>query len=125
MYELISYLSIKKAPGNINSSGPPSKKDLLKNLMIQYEELINFLKVNGAHLNTVRPEYLLSLSDYQKFVKIHPTSAEMKPRMFSYISLESWITIFYQILKIYYLNRVTPKSFKALPGIPSNEAGID
>ena len=49
----------------------------------------------------------------------------MKPRMFSYISLESWITIFYQILKIYYLNRVTPKSFKALPGMPSNQAGVD
>ena len=41
-------------------------------LLTQYEELINFLKVNGAHLNTVRPEYLLYKDDYNKFLKLYP-----------------------------------------------------
>ena len=41
-------------------------------ILNQYEELINFLKVNGAHLNTVRPEYLLNISDYFKFLKLFP-----------------------------------------------------
>lgn len=85
--------------------------------------------MNGAHLNTVRPEYLLSLSDYSKFIKINPKEENMKQktleRIFPYLSMESWMTVFYQILKIYYLNRVTGKSFKTLPGVPSSEANVD
>ena len=42
-----------------------------------------------------------------------------------YVSQDSWITLFYQIMKIYYLNRVTPKSFKSLPGVPASAAVID
>lgn len=33
--------------------------------------------------------------------------------------------MFYQILKIYYLNRVTPKSFKNLPEMPDSEKTIE
>jgi hypothetical protein len=87
----------------------------------QYEEIINYLKVNGAHLNTVRPEYLLSLSDYNKFLKTNPKEENMKPktleRVWPYLAMESWLTVFYQVLKIYYLNRVTPKSFKGIAGL--------
>jgi hypothetical protein len=39
--------------------------------------------------------------------------------------MESWITIFYQVLRIYFLNRVTPKNFKTLPGVPINESTVD
>lgn len=125
------YLSGKKAPGNIKNQANTSmnKKDALKSLVTQYEELINFLKVNGAHLNTVRPEYLLSFSDYNKFLKQNPSQGDLKQktleRMFPYLSAESWITLFYQIVKIYYLNRVTPRSFKNLPGMPATEASVD
>jgi len=77
----------------------------------------------------VRPEYLLSQSDYAKFLKLNPKDENMKPkaldRAFPYLSMESWITLFYQVMKIYYLNRVTPKSFKSLPGMPSSEATVD
>ena len=131
IYDLILYLSGKKAPGNIKNQPNlvNNKKDMLKSLVTQYEELINFLKVNGAHLNTVRPEYLLSYNDYMKFLKQNPSQGDLKPktleRVFPYISTESWITLFYQILKIYYLNRVTPKSFKNLPGMPSQEAIVE
>ena len=80
-------------------------------------------------MNTVRPEYLLSFSDYNKFLKQQASQSDLKQktleRMFPYISAESWITLFYQVLKIYYLNRVTPKSFKNLPGMPANEATVE
>lgn len=130
IYDLIMYLSGKKAAGNIrNQPGSSSKKDLQRMLLVQYEELINFLKVNGAHLNTVRPEYLLSFSDYNKYLKQNPAQGDMKQRtlerIFPYLSMESWITLFYQVLRIYYLNRVTPKSFKNLPGMPAPEANVD
>lgn len=98
-------------------------------LIQQYEDLINYLKVNGAHLNTVRPEYLLSASDYNKFLRMNPKDENMKPktleRVWPYLAMESWLTVFYQVLKIYYLNRVTPKSFKNLPGIAPNETQIE
>ena len=104
-------------------------KDVLKVLLTQYEELINFLKINGAHLNTVRPEYLLQKDDYSKFLKMYPKEENMKQktvdRVFEYLSKESWITVFYQILRIYFLNRVTPKNFKTLPGVPINESTVD
>ena len=46
-------------------------------------------------------------------------------RVFEYLSKESWITVFYQILRIYFLNRVTPKNFKTLPGVPISESTVD
>ena len=98
-------------------------------LLTQYEELINFLKINGAHLNTVRPEYLLHKDEYSKFLKMYPKEENMKQktieRVFPYLSMESWITIFYQVLRIYFLNRVTPKNFKTLPGVPISESTVD
>lgn len=80
-------------------------------------------------MNTVRPEYLLSISDYNKFLKMSPKEENMKPktleRIFPYLLMESWITVFYQVLKIYYLNRVTPKSFRNLPGMPVSETMVE
>lgn len=80
-------------------------------------------------MNTVRPEYLLNTSDYTKFLKMYPKEENMKPkvvdRVYPYIAMESWLTIFYQVLRIYYLNRITPKNFKALPGVPPAEAVVD
>ena len=53
----------------------------------------------------------------------------MKPKtvekIWPYLVMESWLTMFYQVLKIYYLNRVTPKSFKNLPGMPPTETNIE
>ena len=45
-------------------------------------------------------------------------------KKFSYLQYDAWISLFYQIIKIYYLNRITAKSFKTLPGIPSDKLTI-
>ena len=34
----------------------------------QYEDIIRFLKENGALLNTIRPWYLLSYSEYHMYL---------------------------------------------------------
>lgn len=134
MYDLITYLSGKRPPGQASSkalaqANQTNAKDMLKVILSQYEELINYLKVNGAHLNTVRPEYLLNTSDYTKFLKLYPKEENMKPkvveRVYPYIAMESWLTVFYQVLRIYYLNRITQKNFKALPGIAPTETVVD
>lgn len=133
IFDLVAYLSGKRPPGQASkaalAANSQNAKDYIKVLVQQYEDLINFLKVNGAHLNTVRPEYLLSLSDKNKFLKMNPKEENMKPktleRVWPYLAMESWLTVFYQVLKIYYLNRVTPKSFKNLPGMPTTETSIE
>jgi hypothetical protein len=133
IFELIQFLSGKKPPGQASkaalTAASANVKDYLKVIVQQYEDLINFLKVNGAHLNTVRPEYLLSLGDYNKFLKMNPKDENVKQkaieRVWPYLALESWLTIFYQVLKIYYLNRVTAKSFKNLPGIAQSETNVE
>ncbi len=56
----------------IATANQPNAKDALKVLLNQYEELINYLKINGAHLNTIRAEYLFQTTDYQNFLQINP-----------------------------------------------------
>ena len=77
----------------------------------------------------MRPEYLLHTTDYTKFLKMFPKEENMKPkvveRVYPFIAMESWLTVFYQVLRIYYLNRITPKNFKALPGLIPSEAVVD
>ena len=59
-FDLVAYLSGKKPPGQASkvalAASGQNAKDYIKVLVQQYEDLINYLKVNGAHLNTVRPE---------------------------------------------------------------------
>ena len=133
MYDLIQYLSGKRPPGQASkqklTENSQNAKEYITILKTQYEELINYLKINGAHLNTVRPEYLLSPADYGKFLKMNPKEENMKQKtidkVWPYLAMDSWLTVFFQILKIFYLNRVTPKSFKMLPGMPQNEVIVD
>jgi hypothetical protein len=103
IFELVQFLSGKKPPGQVSraalTAASQNAKDFLKMVVQQYEDLINFLKVNGAHLNTVRPEYLLSLGDYNKFLKLNPKDENVKQksieRIWPYLALESWLTLFY------------------------------
>lgn len=44
----------------------PKKVEALYN---QYCELIKMLKIEGAHLNHIRPEYLLSFSDLNVYLQ--------------------------------------------------------
>mgnify|MGYP000857372246 FL=1 len=86
------------------------------------------LKIEGAQLNHIRPEYLLSFSDLNIYLSnlpaekskfFMPSLLKINNSLFNYLSLESWITLLYQIFKIYILARVTVKNFKShLPSLP-------
>lgn len=86
------------------------------------------LKIEGAQLNHIRPEYLLSFSDLNVYLQnlpaekskfYMPSLLKINTGLFNYLSLESWITLLYQIFKIYILARVTVKNFKThLPTLP-------
>ena len=39
---------------------------------------------------------------------------------FKYISYDSWLTIFFQIMKIYYLSRINSRILKGIPNLPND-----
>lgn len=88
--------------------------------------MIRILKIEGALLNHIRPEYLLSYPDYLAWLKIQPKEKyEYVPenllrltlQRFAYMSTDAWIVLFYQILKVYYLGRISAKTFKGMAGV--------
>lgn len=129
LYEVITFLGGRSPPGQLKNPNSIPAKEQTKQLLKQYEVLLNFLKEHGALLNTIRPEYLLSKADYTKFLKQTPQQLQLRPqqidRRWSYMSKDAWTVLIYQIFKIYSLNRINPKSFKALPGIQSDKVVID
>lgn len=38
----------------------------------QYDNLIRFLKMEGAYLNHIRPQYLLSFAEFYSYIKQIP-----------------------------------------------------
>ena len=100
--------------------------DRAEALFKQYDEMIRVLKIEGALLNHIRPEYLLSYPDYLAWIRNQPKEKfefvpenllKLSLQKFSYISTDSWIVLFYQILKVYYLGRISAKTFKNTPGV--------
>lgn len=85
------------------------------------------MKENGALLNNIRPQYLLSYSDYHTYITsqkndyFSPNCLRLSESKFLYLSTDSWIALFYQIIKIYYLSRITLKVMKNMPGISSEK----
>jgi hypothetical protein len=79
----------------------------------------------GALLNTIRPEFLFSFIDYNQYVKSIPEDKWicdlkymkiLKSKRFQYISLQSWLHLYYQILKIFYISRINWATFPKIPG---------
>lgn len=127
VYEIIHSLTGKSPPGQVKNHSLPAR-ELTKQLLIQYTELLTYLKTNGALLNTIRPEYLLSLQDFSRYLKTSP-GLQLKPRQverrWPYLSMDAWITLLYQIVRVFLLNRLTPKTFRSLPGMPPDKAIVD
>ena len=67
--------------------------------------MILFLKKGGAFLNQIRGWHLLSYQDYQSINRQEGKPIRFSQKQFSHISLSSWTTITYQLIKIFYLPR--------------------
>ena len=129
IYDLIHSLSGKTPPGMIKNTSNLPHKELVRLLYKQYEELLDYLKKYGALLNTVRPEFLLSQHEFAQYLKSSPEELQLKPKQIQhrwpYMSMDSWTTLLYQIIRMFLLNRVTPKSFKSLPGIDAEASNVE
>ena len=128
IYELVFNLTGKYPPGQVTNFMVPAR-ELTRLLMEQYTELIAYLKLNGAMLNTIRPEYLLSMGEFSRYLKSTPTQLQLRQRQIErrwpYLAMDAWITLIYQVIKVFLLNRVNQKTFKALPGMPPEKATIE
>lgn len=124
LFELISFLTGRNLSCKVKIDVKMKRGEKISSLMKQYTEVIKLLKEEGALLNTIRPQFLLGFIDYNAFLKTQShdnlanSSVKISENRFLYASQDSWITLVYQILKIFYLSRVTLKIFKSLQGIP-------
>lgn len=87
-----------------------------KTMEPQYANLLRRLKEEGCFLNHIRPEYLLSLDDYLTFTNNSDNKYSLTPsqaQLYEQVNAESWCALFFQICKVYIINRPM-KSLKAL-----------
>lgn len=80
------------------------------------------LKTEGALLNHIRPEYLLSNADLNTYLQniLPPEQSKnyssslmrVSGSLYSYLSMDSWISLLYQMFRIYLLSRVNLKTYK-------------
>lgn len=135
LFELLSNLQGGKNLAAMKATIDKNLKrsDRAKQLFDQYDQLIRFLKQEGALLNHIRPQYLLSYTDYQAYVKyytqqeslyVHPTHSKINFQKFQYISTDVWTSLFYQIIKLYYLQRVSAKALKQIPNLPHEKSAV-
>ena len=120
IYILIKNLIGKEPPDKIVNLEQDLNKRALQ-IREQYCKLIRFLQECGACLNTVFPEYLLDLNLYKRYISLDQSRAKvLGPKwekskslaiQWRYFHKMSWVLLVYQILKIFYLSRVTHKKF--------------
>ncbi len=126
LIELIETLTGRNVPGKVIKLSA-NKREHPTQLLKQYEECLAHLKGHGALLNHIRPESLLSKSDFihicshRELSKLTPTQLLQRKkdleREYKRIYLPSWISVLYQIIKIYVLKRITQKQYESLPGV--------
>ena len=124
IFKLVDALAKREPPGKAVLTPTMKKNERINALVDQYKELINDLKEQGCLLNTIRPEFLLPYQDLIQFFNMNPyefahsISKRISENMYRYLSMDSWTTLVYQILKIFYLSKINIKKYTSLQTIP-------
>lgn len=123
--DIIQESTGKAVPGQIKKIAASRKEEAVQTLNL-YKEMCNFLKLYGAFIDLVRPEYLLP---FQLFEKLYldvktPEVASYSTETFEFLEQHypivhkaSWLIIVYQVIRLFVLSRYTPKTIKAYAGI--------
>ena len=115
-----------KSPLGIKNKFNQDLKKLEKVTLLQttYSAVITFLKKEGAFLNSIRPEYLMSWADLQAYYKKAPAANatphanRLSESAHKYLSLDSWLVLINQVFKLYLVSKVNVQRFKAIPVLP-------
>lgn len=120
IYILIKNLIGKEPPGKIVELEYDLSRRAIQ-IREQYCQLLRFLQECGACLNTVFPEYLLDFNLYKRYIASDQSrqrtlapnweKSSALSNQWRYYHRESWVLLVYQILKVFYLARVNPRSY--------------
>mmetsp|Transcript_18627 Transcript_18627/g.36432 ORF Transcript_18627/g.36432 Transcript_18627/m.36432 type:complete len:3020 (+) Transcript_18627:106-9165(+) len=105
------------------------------------ERFLTFLKAQGALVNDVKAQYLMSVSSYLRLrtcEQYHEPGFEPKKnakealaekkaleKSFPAKVKAAWLKCMSQILKSFVINRITPKMMKSLPGVQVDQLGLE
>ncbi|KAJ3253631.1 Cilia- and flagella-associated protein 47 [Boothiomyces macroporosus] len=134
---LLHSLTGKKIPGlspvlKINTT----PDEIIKNTYRHFQEIVLFLISHGAMLSGIKAEYLLSHSDYQRFVALSMQNSRLFKKSeyvvhsppesasnYALLSKEAWCTLLLQIAKVFLFQSVKPDHSKShnFPEVDSSE----
>ena len=123
--DAIEALCGKQLPGRLQRT-ISNERELANQLLAQYEALLLFLIERGCLLNQVRPEQLLERNHYiliRDQQAPSPTRAVKEARhaywdeTHANVAHEAWLNVLLQTIRVFSLQRLTPKTFAALPGV--------
>ncbi|KAJ3017572.1 UNVERIFIED_CONTAM: Cilia- and flagella-associated protein 47 [Siphonaria sp. JEL0065] len=146
LLDLIQSLSSKKriigATMSASSFGSLTGVERVRSLYKTLNETLSGLTSAGALLSSVKPEFLMTVEDFRLYVtsqmdtmqannkgaSVHDEYVAYLKQIeahFQIITKEAWISVISQVIKIYALQIITPKHFRALPGISSDEVQLN
>uniref|UniRef100_A0A0G4F070 Calponin-homology (CH) domain-containing protein n=1 Tax=Chromera velia CCMP2878 TaxID=1169474 RepID=A0A0G4F070_9ALVE len=120
-----------KGEGGKRIKGEPR----IVSLVLQFENFLTFLKQHGALLCHIRPEWLLPRDMFVKHVQAQPVKNVRSAsggiftgyprrhleRQWTLKAPEAWMTVCLQILRVFLLNRLTPRAFRTVPGLQDTQ----
>eukprot|EP00466_Bigelowiella_natans_P008048 jgi/Bigna1/73806/fgenesh1_pg.26_\ len=128
------FVVAQEAAADHVATDPEAKDDDSYRQYWKFDSFLNFLKSYGALVNMIRPEHLLAQRRYvlllnnpefmRRFMKSEMRSTseiteERRQRIaeFDGKARAAWLTIIYQMVRCFVLNRVTIKALREQPGI--------
>eukprot|EP01064_Diplonema_japonicum_P004662 TRINITY_DN13060_c0_g1_i1.p1 TRINITY_DN13060_c0_g1~~TRINITY_DN13060_c0_g1_i1.p1 ORF type:complete len:2889 (+),score=686.18 TRINITY_DN13060_c0_g1_i1:67-8733(+) len=137
LIETIEQLAGRLPPGTVKSDKllHMNRRDIAMVELKQYEDSLSFLKGWGAMLPDVRAEYLLRFEDFQRITAMHkgwgnglgasaPTpqtragergKQRMGERKFGYRQQHAWMSLLFQIIRVFMMSKITWKSLRTMP----------
>ena len=121
LIDVIEASTGKTVPGQSRKAAA-NKREEGQMLLGNHIEMLNFLKSYGALVNTVIPEYLLPWDHFQRIYidakgGMLEDLKEWYEMYYSLINGATWMLLLYQTVRLFVLNRFTPKLLRTLPGV--------
>ncbi|XP_036357875.1 cilia- and flagella-associated protein 47-like isoform X1 [Octopus sinensis] len=125
IYHMLKYLTGKILPGVILIPTLSSNSaERVKQIYNQHYLLLVFLKSQGACVASIKPEYLMTYSEFcvwndtkkhtLKPVGYIDEDERLKEReVFELVSKKSWLDTLLQIIKCFVVSKITPRIFKS------------
>ncbi|XP_043927775.1 cilia- and flagella-associated protein 47 [Protopterus annectens] len=135
VYDMLLHLSGELLPGITASQALPSDPiERILQLHWQHATLLTFLKVQGASLAHVRPEFLLEPEDFKTWNTLQAQMKEMYPGRdadlslmdiedfaFESVSKRAWTDMLLQIYKVLVLSRIASDNNSC----PADSSGLE